>query len=122
MSSMSLSQAENKYHCPHCGAVRAWGVPCWLCGAAAESVKGSTHIISEPRAPAVPPRGVVSYSLSTLMLIMTLAAVGCALIVTLPGLGVPVCILLVPVLIRTAMVVRRREEAGRPVSAGEKIG
>jgi hypothetical protein len=55
------------------------------------------------------------------MLLTTLAAACFGLLATLPGLGIMVCILMVPVLIRTARVVRRREVAGGFVSPVEKI-
>jgi hypothetical protein len=120
---MSTPSAETRLHCPQCGAqLPRAGVPCWLCGAEQAKPVADSHSFQSaaPIAAARSHEGL-SYSLSTLMLIMTLAAVACALVVALPGLGIPICILLVPVLIRTAMVVRRREESGRPVSAGEKI-
>jgi hypothetical protein len=63
----------------------------------------------------------VSFSLATMMLLMTLAAVWLGLLAAAPGLAILVCILLVPVIVRTARVVRRREERGRTVSSGEKI-
>jgi hypothetical protein len=65
--------------------------------------------------------GRVSFSISTLLLATTLVAVCAALIAEVPGLGIPVCILLAPVLIRTIMVVRRREAAGKHVSTGDKV-
>lgn len=66
--------------------------------------------------------GRFSFSLSTLLLLMTLAAICFGLLAAAPGLGVPMCVLLVPVLIRTVMVVRRREASGLPVSRAKKIG
>jgi hypothetical protein len=55
-----------------------------------------------------------------LLLVMTVAAIMCGLVAAAPGLGIVACILMAPVLVRTGMVVRRRQEAGQPVSAGEK--
>jgi hypothetical protein len=101
--------------CPHCQAVvdpRA--AQCWLCGERLDE-----------RASGAAPRAAVhregSFSLSTLLLIMTLVAICCGLLVAAPGLGVVASVLLAPVLVRTAMVVRRREAAGARVSSGEKI-
>jgi hypothetical protein len=85
-------------------------------GTASQFAPGATTV-----AAAVPRREAFSYSLSTLMLIVTLAAACFGLLAVLPGLGVIVCILMVPVLIRTAMVVRRREDAGGTVSPAEKV-
>lgn len=55
------------------------------------------------------------------MLMMTLAAVWLGLLAAAPGLAILVCILLVPVLVRTSMVVRRREAKGGSVGPGEKV-
>ena len=91
---------------------------CWLCGEKMSTLDGSVppSIDSVRTAPER-----FSFSLSTLLLLMTLAAVCFGLLAEAPGLGVPMCVLLVPVLIRTAKVVRRREAAGLPVSRTEKI-
>lgn len=109
-----------------CAGLVSYQTTCWLCGTPvvppASSLETSAPSVERSQAAAPRPDAGVSYSLSTLMLITTLVAVCCGLFVAAPGLGVGVCILLVPVLVRTAMVVSRREEAGLPVSAGEKIG
>ncbi len=63
-----------------------------------------------------------SFSLSTLLLLMTLASVCLGLITIYPGLGVPVCVLLVPALMRTARVVQHRKAIGMPVSNAQKAG
>ncbi len=63
----------------------------------------------------------MSFSLAAAMLMMTLAAVWLGLLVAAPGLAIFACILLVPALVRTSMVVRRREAAGRTVAPGEKV-
>lgn len=80
--------------------------------------------MSEPAdktAPETPPTDRLNFSLGTLMLLMTLASVCLGLIVFNPGLGVFACILLIPVLVRTAKVVRAREAAGGSVSPFEKV-
>jgi MFS-type transporter involved in bile tolerance (Atg22 family) len=63
-----------------------------------------------------------SFSLNSLMMLVTLAAVCFGLLAAAPGLGVFVCVILLPVMIRTALVVRRREAAGLDVSPGTKVG
>ncbi len=55
------------------------------------------------------------------MLVMTLASICFGLLAVAPGLAVPMCVLLVPVFVRTAMVVRRREASGLAVSSTEKV-
>ena len=105
--------------CPKCSAQQPLGTDlCWLCGAEVP-VDGGAEVVVDPVAVA-PQR--FSFSLSTLLLLITLASVCMGLLAVAPGLGVPMCVLLVPVLVRTAMVVRRREAAGLPVSRVEKIG
>lgn len=115
---MSEELATLDVICPHCQAV----VPpdanrCWLCG---ESLDGSS--LAPARSSGAPSHRGASFSLSTMLLVTTLIAICCGLLAAAPGLGVIVCVLLAPVLVRTAKVVRRREEAGVRVSSSEKIG
>jgi len=117
MSSAAEQQGERT--CIKCGAQQSREMrTCWLCGAL------TTLNSHKPRAvnPVRPAPDRFSFSLSTLLLLMTLAAVCFGLLAEAPGLGVPLCVLLVPVLVRTAKVVRRREAAGVTVSRAEKIG
>lgn len=136
--------------CRQCGAVWTPAAKCWLCGepsAAPVEVKeelgegesedgepGPLKRASPGESPwledeqeraeeALGRRGEgFSFSLSTLLLVMTLAAVCFGLLAVAPGLGIPACIILAPVLVRTSMVVRRREAAGLSVSGPQKIG
>ncbi|HEX6963828.1 MAG TPA: hypothetical protein VF175_18315 [Lacipirellula sp.] len=102
---------------------------CWLCGAKLPPLEDPTAAAPPREAPdalAPPPmethpRGA-SFSIATLLLATTVVAICAALVAEAPGIGITMCILLAPVLVRTAMVVRRREAAGKRVSAGEKIG
>lgn len=104
--------------CPKCGAQQPRKLAeCWLCGT--ELTEESFAAGTADPVRIAPER--FSFSLSTLLLLVTLASVCFGLLVVAPGLGVPMCVLLVPVLVRTAMVVRRREAVGRPVSRAEKI-
>jgi hypothetical protein len=104
--------------CPHCqAAVQADATRCWLCE---QSLDGLN--VAPARSPGAPSHRGASFSLSTMLLITTLIAICCGLLAAAPGLGVIVCVLLAPVLVRTAKVVRRREKAGVRVSSSEKIG
>ena len=104
--------------CPQCGASRVrQGALCWLCGAEVPPkplVSGSHARLREPER--------FSFSLSTLMLLVTLASVTLGILTIHPGLGVFVGILLLPVLVRTIRVVRAREALGLDVQPAEKIG
>lgn len=105
--------------CGKCGAQQPrTEKTCWLCGEEITTDDNRPQTIDPVQT--APQR--FSFSLSTLLLLMTLAAVCFGLLAEAPGLGVPMCVLLVPVLIRTVMVVRRREAAGVTVSRAEKIG
>ena len=116
---MSEELAPLDVICPHCEAVVTPDANrCWLCG---ESLDGSS-LATAARSPGASSHRGASFSLSTMLLITTLIAICCGLLVAAPGLGVIVCVLLAPVLVRTAKVVRRREEAGVRVSSSEKIG
>jgi len=53
---------------------------------------------------------------------MTLASVCLGLLMVYPGLGVIVCVLLVPVLVRTVRVVQHRKAIGVPVSKAGASG
>lgn len=116
---MSSSVEQNTGRtCIKCGAQQPRETKtCWLCGAL------TTLDSHKPQAtnPVRPASDRFSFSLSTLLLLMALAAVCFGLLAEAPGLGVPMCVLLVPVLVRTAKVVRRREAAGLSVSRAEKI-
>jgi len=94
---------------------------CWLCGTALPPFSSQTVAtpldISETR-----PTQAFSFSLSTLLLLMTLASVCLGLITLYPGLGVLVCVLLVPALVRTARVVQHYKAIGVPVSNAQKAG
>ena len=73
--------------CPQCGAVNsAGGQPCWLCRRLLDRIDTNAGTTSSSGgSPTVPVRRVVTsrgpatYSLSTLMLLVTLAAVLCGL-------------------------------------------
>ncbi len=119
---MSQAPSQTAAHCPHCGAGQGAGrSSCWLCHAELPpQPKAGTTVEARPHPVESTPRGL-SYSISTLLLATTLVAVCAALVAEIPGLGVPICILLAPVLVRTVMVVRRREAAGKHVSMGEKV-
>jgi hypothetical protein len=117
---MSNEQSPWLDACPGCGADQ-WSPEsvCWLCG----YTPGGAF--AHRQAPAAsPPRQIAaakSFSLATLLLLMTLAAVWLGLLATAPGLAIFACILLLPAVVRTAMVVQRRAVAGRGVSPSEKL-
>lgn len=118
---MSESSTPLEVVCPRCEAVVAGDATrCWLCHG---SLDGTTPPLATPSPVArmAPIHRAASFSLSTMLLITTLVAICCGLLAAAPGLGIVVCVLLAPVLVRTARVVRRREAAGARVSPAEKV-
>lgn len=117
--------------CPDCGAVNSAGAGrCWLCqralgsgNAPATKSDGSTAKGVPPQAmPAGVGRGPGTFSLATLMLLVTLAAVLCGLTAVAPGLGIPLAVLVTPALIRTFAATNVRRAQGLEPTAEAKIG
>ncbi|MCC6491730.1 MAG: hypothetical protein IT424_01775 [Pirellulales bacterium] len=116
----ALTVSATPLTCPACGAEQAAGrTACWLCQAPLFGAGGGAE--ERPAAPHAAAHAAYSFSISTMLIITTLVAVCSGLLASYPGLGVLVSILLVPVLVRTAKVVRRREAAGAQVPVGQKI-
>jgi hypothetical protein len=108
--------------CPKCGAqLRPAGTTCWLCHAkmpppGAGVIRAS---IVRERDDAKRP---LQYGLSSLLLLITFAAIICSLIKMNPGIGVAVAILAVPAVLRTVFTAFRRARRGDPMSVGSKAG
>ncbi len=113
----------NDSSCPECGALLGEGVQtCWLCGWHREDAPPPRP--AETVAPPVAPRSVdrgFSFSLETLMVVMTLVAVGVGAIMLFPGIGIILAIMLLPAFVRTAMVVQRRAEQGQAVALWQRV-
>jgi hypothetical protein len=111
-----MKPAEHFPHriCPQCGApVAAGKVLCWLCN---EPVP----VAAEPGPP--PHTGRFQFGLSTLLTVITLAAILLSIGVTSPGLGIVAAMLALPALVRTCVVAARRRSEGESLSASEKAG
>jgi hypothetical protein len=104
--------------CPRCGATLGGGELCWLCGASL--TQASAAPASAAPAVAHHRHAGFSYSISTLLLVTTLAAIVLGIAASAPGLGIFIAMLLAPVLLRTMMVVRAREAAGLDVGPAKK--
>jgi hypothetical protein len=101
--------------CPQCGAVNAnWDANCWLCKQplSGGGVGGDSVILAQ--AVEVQPQ----FGLSTLLLVVTVICICLGLIAIAPGLIVPLVIIVVPALVRTAVANR---VSGRPTSVGDKV-
>jgi hypothetical protein len=102
-------------HCPDCHAeVTTDAQTCWMCGRVLDLVDAELVDRAAPVTPA-------TFSLATLMIVVTLVAVGLGLFVTAPGLGVLYTVAMVPALVRTAVGVRKRAQAGKVLSVADKF-
>jgi hypothetical protein len=107
-------------NCPYCHAELAPAAgSCWLCHR--DLATGATA--DQPSLPvAVPPPELAgSFSLSSLMLFVTLAAVLLGVITITRGLGVPLAVVAFVVWVRTATTVEQLRQRGKAVTVGQKI-
>jgi hypothetical protein len=110
--------------CPQCGAERVVGATaCWLChapltGSATTPAGGWTgsNPYAAPQSSPTPPQ----FALSSLLLVVTLAALCVGLVTVAPGLIVPLVIFVLPAVIRTTIVTSRKTAAGETMSTGRK--
>lgn len=110
----------------HCNACHAQLKPsetrCWLCGAAVPT--SAEAIATTQRAVAPSPttaRRATSFSLSTLMMFMTLMAVVCGVFSIAPGVGAVMAIVLLPVLAYTVISARREAAMGYTLAPGDRV-
>ncbi|HEX8203750.1 MAG TPA: hypothetical protein VF590_24955 [Isosphaeraceae bacterium] len=97
-------------HCPHCGAKNpAIEEACQECGRPLAVVIG-------------PPAKVRRLGLGTLMVLIAEVAVCLAVIREMPGLGIPLLLILVPAHLRTVVAVARRKADERPMSVEDTVG
>jgi len=103
--------------CAQCGAPwREESAACWLCG---HDPAEPAQTVPPPRPPAA--RQPFSFSLETMFVVTTLVAVLFGVCLIAPGIGFLLCILSLPAFLRTIMVVRRRDQIGRPVHRFERM-
>jgi hypothetical protein len=90
---------------------------CWLC------LKQLDEPVVSGRAPAahLQPLPMSGYSLASLMMFMTLAAVVLGVSTQWPGIGIPLGVVALVIWSRTVNIVRQRAGEGFEVSALEKI-
>jgi hypothetical protein len=121
-----MSSVENKATgsttpvstCPHCGAlVEPADKSCWLC------LKQLDEPVVSGREPAahLQPLPMSGYSLASLMMFMTLAAVVLGVTTQWPGIGIPLGVVALVIWSRTVNIVRQRATEGVEVSSPQKI-
>src|SRR5437868_2621312 len=106
-------------YCPECGAaLSAEEEACWLCGRKANETKVNPY--SPPRPTGETNIGL-QFSLASLFLFTTLAAVCFGLFALSPGLGIVVTVVALPALVRTVLATQHRKQAGQRPALSVKI-
>ncbi len=107
--------------------LKASGQVCSRCGWKVGALAASPALRTSPKNPFLDDeksgidRGTsTSFSLGTLLLVITIIGVLLGITVAVPGLGIALTLLAVPPAIRTTMVVKRRKTSGRVTSGSEK--
>lgn len=110
----------NQPVCRECGAAYPLtGQKCWLCGAELpERAAFPTASASENPFASSAHR---TFSLSSLFLVITLAAICLGVFAAAPGLGIFLAIVSTPALARTVVVSSRRAQTGASMSVGQKL-
>jgi hypothetical protein len=112
-------QANDEVVCCECGAPLPKKARfCWLCGASLDASVRATQSTASPFRPLAPQQ----FSLATLMLVMTFAAVLVGVFSLSPGAGLAVMFLAAPAFVRTCVVATRRKSTGQRMSWGSKLG
>lgn len=118
---MSTSAAR----CPSCGAaLRPTADRCWLCGAGVTQANQPVTELEHPEvidAVLVSQETAATFSLTSLFLVMTLAAVAAGVIAAAPGLGVLFVVIALPALARTIVVTSKRKVRGEQSNVPQRV-
>jgi hypothetical protein len=128
MAAKDTPQTVAPFGCPECGArVKPTDLKCWLCGrelvTVAQIVEGFTE---SPFAASWSPRAdgksvPFQFSLESLLMVITLAAVCLGAFVATPGLGVLALIVAAPALLRTVYEGHQARQLGKSLTLTEKL-
>ena len=125
---MSSAPDIKPRYCPDCGAeVPPQAVLCWCCrhsllqSAAANSQYVLAAAVDENTGN-LHERTKFQFSLASVMLIVTFAAVLMSIYTMAPGLGIALMVLSVPALVRTAVIAMQKGSRGKPLTFAEKAG
>lgn len=119
-----MSAAE---HCPACGAaIRLAADRCWLCGARlsespANQVADGIRAANVIDATLVSQETAATFSLTSLFLVMTLAAVAAGVFAAAPWLGILFLVIALPALVRTMLITSRRKVRGQPATPRQRV-
>ena len=116
-----------KLRCPNCGAVNPTAAPttdvlkCWLCTEPFHRDAAKMTDETEPDQQTLLEKQGMTFGLTTVMLVVTLAAVGFGVFRNNPAIGVLFFIFVTPALIRTQVIAMRRQRSGVPVTALQRL-
>lgn len=109
--------------CPHCQATTAANQPCWLCHGRVSGGEGQdTLTMHDAYAPPPPVDIADGYQSAVvgIVLVIGVLVVCAAMFQVAPGLAFWIAVLSTPALIRTTVVIMRKERSGEPISTSEK--
>ena len=113
-----MSVSTGSILCVDCGTTNDVGAKaCWLCGK--ELTAGNT--VAVPPDPTLAVSQAPQFDSTSLVLIITVFAVGIGVVAIEPGLIIPYIILAVPALISTHTKASKRRDENVPMSSGEKV-
>jgi len=122
---MSQPSASAGWRCSECGAESYWpsSPRCWLCGGTVRLKKGTEKpvgaiVLDEPAADR---RAALYAVLSTVLLVLALAAVLVGIWAMAPGLGIVLALLTLPTLIVSEYILQNMKRLGEPVGSAQKI-
>jgi hypothetical protein len=117
--------STEELRCAQCGAtVSSSARNCWLCHTPVVSANGrqnSANAGSKPERVATASEPTGGFSLSALMMFVTLVSVVLGVSTIAPGIGIPFGVILFVVWLRTAAVAQRRRERGVMVTRGDML-
>lgn len=128
MNDSPLEIAAGTYRCPTCGAINQTSanpsdvLKCWLCSQAFK--RDGTNVvdptISGPRNP-LDQQGA-TFGLTTIMIAVTLIAIGFGIFRIAPGLGFLFVVLLTPAFVRAQVIAMRHKNTGVPQTWQQHVG
>jgi hypothetical protein len=112
--------------CQQCGARPRYGENrCWFCESKLLPLAGFEPVTgkeaADPLVASHPPRSGLQFSIGTMLLVTTLVAICLAISLAVPLLGIPLCVIAVGGLVRTAIVGSARIRAGGRFELADKI-
>jgi hypothetical protein len=116
---MDAQPSSNPLICPECGAKAAINASkCWICK---RPLASDVPVTAELAGGAAEHRATFQFGISSIMLIITLAAVILGVWQMAPGIGIALAIVAIMALIPTCIISMQKGARGRPMTPSEKI-